>query len=480
MALTHNVAQTFPAFPFARQAARDAGMSDAADDWKNEARRILRLAWPVVLASLNWTLLQLTDVVVVGATGTHEVAGFGGSRAVTFITLMAAIGWMSGVLVFASQADGAGEARKTGDVYRQSLVLGSMIGLAGGAILYVFAEPLLAMMGVADAVIGISADVVRVMALAFPAQLILIAASNFLEGISHPRRVMVVNLMMLPLNALLAWALATGQFGFPAWGAYGAGLATTISLWIGAAAMLWAVRHLPDHDARSVRGLSLRDLMAAFPGALAMARFGFVPALASGLELAGFSWLIALSTKLGDVTSHAFQIVFATHNVTFGFALGFGSAAGVRAGNAVGEGAPEAARRRTLIAAGLALAVMAVHMLLLLAFGGVLAQAFPARAEVHLLAAAMLGVWAPFILFDGLQVVFMFALRSIGDQVAAGVNGILAFFLVTGGLGWFLLQQGYGPYALVWGSGAGMLVAALLNGGRFLWVMRPSAISRRS
>ena len=66
------------------------------------------------------------------------------------------------------------------------------------------AEPLLAMMGVADAVIGISADVVRVMALAFPAQLILIAASNFLEGISHPRRVMVVNLMTLPLNALPA------------------------------------------------------------------------------------------------------------------------------------------------------------------------------------------------------------------------------------------------------------------------------------
>ena len=107
-------------------------MDHAAQDWKNEARRILRLAWPVVMASLNWTLLQLTDVVVVGATGTHEVAGFGGSRAVTFITLMAAIGWMSGVLVFAAQADGAGDKHKTGDDYRQSLVLGATIGLAGG------------------------------------------------------------------------------------------------------------------------------------------------------------------------------------------------------------------------------------------------------------------------------------------------------------------------------------------------------------
>jgi MATE family multidrug resistance protein len=66
----------------------------------------------------------------------------------------------------------------------------------------------------------------------------------------------------------------------------------------------------------------------------------------------------------------------------------------------------------------------------------------------------------------------MFALRSLGDQVAAGFNGILAFFLVTGGLGWWLVQSGAGAFALVWASGAGMVAAALLNGGRFLWVMR--------
>ncbi len=103
---------------------------------------------------------------------------------------------------------------------------------------------------------------------------------------------------------------------------------------------------------------------------------------------------------------------------------------------------------------------------------GSIARAFPAVPAVHDLAAAMLGVWAFFILFDGLQVVFMFALRSLGDQVAAGLNGIVAFFLITGGLGWWLVQSGQGPFALVWASGAGMVAAAALNGGRFLWVMR--------
>ena len=39
-----------------------------------ETRRLLALAWPVVLTSLNWTLLQVTDVMVVGLVATEEVA----------------------------------------------------------------------------------------------------------------------------------------------------------------------------------------------------------------------------------------------------------------------------------------------------------------------------------------------------------------------------------------------------------------------
>ena len=50
----------------------------------DESRRIMGLAWPVVLTSLNWTLLHLTDVIVVGLTGTGEVAALGnfGLRAI--------------------------------------------------------------------------------------------------------------------------------------------------------------------------------------------------------------------------------------------------------------------------------------------------------------------------------------------------------------------------------------------------------------
>jgi MATE family multidrug resistance protein len=97
---------------------------------------------------------------------------------------------------------------------------------------------------------------------------------------------------------------------------------------------------------------------------------------------------------------------------------------------------------------------------------------FPATDPVHRLAAAMLVLWAPFILFDGVQVVFVYALRSLGDQVVAGVNGIIAFFVITGGLGVLLVHCGYGPNGLVLASGLGMVVAAMLHGLRLGWISR--------
>ncbi len=83
----------------------------------------------------------------------------------------------------------------------------------------------------------------------------------------------------------------------------------------------------------------------------------------------------------------------------------------------------------------------------------------------------MLALWAPFILFDGVQVVLAYALRSLGDQVAAGINGILAFFMLTGALGLWTVHAGWGPVGLVWASGAGMVAAALLNGARMIAIM---------
>jgi multidrug resistance protein, MATE family len=437
-----------------------------------ETRRILALAWPVMLTSLNWTILHVTDVVVVGFAGTEQVAALGASRTLTFPGIVMGLGALTGVLVHVSRADGARELPGTGRVFHQGLLLAAVLGLASAVVLFALAEPMLAALGVAPAIAPLSAQVVRVMALAYPFQLLIVAASFFLEGVSRPRRVTAVNLAILPVNALLAWALATGQLGLPALGAVGAAAATAIASALGAAGMLAAAWTLPRAGERGVRDLRALFSGPTLRGALGLAGFGLVPAIASGLELVGFSVLIALSTELGDVTAHAFQIVFSVHNVTFSVALGLGSAAGVRTGNAIGEGAREAAAGRIAIAAVLAVIATGLLAVLLVLWPQPVVGLFPAVPAVHAAALAMLPVWAPFILFDGMQVVFVYALRSLGDQVVTGVNSIIAFFLVTGGLGLWLVHGEWGATGLALASGSGMVVAAALHGARLVWLSR--------
>ena len=436
-----------------------------------EAKRILRLAWPIMLTSLNWTLMHLIDVVVVGQYGTEELAALAASRTLTFISIVMGLSALSGVLVYVSRADGAGRISEAGDILRSGIALGLAIGAVTMTLLILWAEHLLRLVGVDETLLEPGAAVVRAMALAYPAQFIIAASSFFLEGISRPQRVMTVNLAMLPVNALLAWAWVGGYLGLPALGAVGAALATATVSTAGAILILVLCWTVPRAGERGVRDWTAAAVRRAWAGVPRLAWFGLVPAVAAGLELAGFSWLMALSTQLGSAAAGGFQVMLSIHNIGFALSMGFGSAAGVRVGNAVGAGERDQAWPRALIAGGLAGIILGSLSILLVIGARPAVWPFSDDPEVLALAASMLAVIAPFLLFDGLQYVFGSALRSLGEQVWAGINGIIGFFIVTGGLGWLLVRWGWGPDGLAYAAGIGMLLVGLLQFGRLAWVL---------
>jgi MATE family multidrug resistance protein len=166
------------------------------------------------------------------------------------------------------------------------------------------------------------------------------------------------------------------------------------------------------------------------------------------------------------------------HNIAFALSMGFGSAAGVRVGNAVGAGEPEAAWPRALIAGGLASLILGSLSILLVAGARPAVWPFSDDPEVLALAASMLAIVAAFLLFDGLQYVFGAALRSLGEQVWAGLNGIVGFFLVMGGLAWLFVRAGWGPDGLAYAAGIGMLVCGMLQFARLSWVLRVRPVRR--
>src|SRR3546814_7340446 len=127
-------------------------------------------------------------------------------------------------------------------MFRQGVALALLMVLLCMGVLRFWAETLVRGACIAPDLVARGTSVVRAMAFAFPPQFVLCAAAYTLEGVSQPRRAMAVNLVMLTVNAALAWAWAGGHWGLPAAGAVGAALATSLTSIFGALAMLGADR----------------------------------------------------------------------------------------------------------------------------------------------------------------------------------------------------------------------------------------------
>lgn len=438
----------------------------------SEARRLFALAWPVALTSLQWILLNLTDTALVGHFSTDELGSLGAGRAITWVAVVMGIAGLTGVLVFAGRADGAGERHKAGDALRQGLVLAAVYGVVTSALIQLSADHVVALMEVAPPLRSSAALFTRVITLGLPFQLVFSTASYFMEGISRPRVAMIVNIASLPVNALLAYLLINGHLMWGPMGAAGAGLATVITTVIACTVMLILIQRMPDAEAYGLRvpGSFLATYLRAWREGGELRRFAVAPGIAAAFELAGFSILMAVAAHQNAAISGAFQAAISLHVFSLAASGGLASAAGVRAANAVGEGRPDAVRARTLIAAGMAALTLLSFGAVYLIFAETLLLPFSEDPEVVALGAAMLRIFAPFLVGDGVQFVLLYALRSLGDQKIAGVISTVAFFGVMGLGGWALAGPlGLGPLGLAWGVSAGIVVAAIGLGARFWW-----------
>ncbi len=445
-----------------------------------ETRRLLTLAWPIALTNLHWILLNLIDTVLVGHASTRELGHLSAGRAITYVVIVCALASLSGILVFVARADGAGTPAKAGDVLRQGLLFAAAMATVSLIGLWLAADQLMVFARVPAELRAGGAFYVRMMALAYPPQMAFIAASFFLEGISRPRAAMLINIATFPVNALLAWALIGGHGGLPALGAGGAALGTALTVTLATAAILAYVHLMPDAEhwgvARVAEPFARRWGRAWREGA-PLRSFAAAPGISAALELIGFSVLIALSTRFGPAVAGGFQGAIAFHNISIATSIGLASAAGVRVGNAVGAGDQHATATRGFLAAGLALAALLAFAVVYRVGAAALMPVISNDPAVVAQGAAMLRRLAPWIPFDGVQLVFLFALRSLGDQVWAGGVSILAFFVVMGGLGWWLAMHGAGPLGLIDGLIWGTVLAAALLAGRFAWKARQGSLS---
>ena len=270
------------------------------------------------------------------------------------------------------------------------------------------------------------------------------------------------------LNILLNWVFIYGHWGVPAIGVTGAGWATLIAR----TSVLVGILLLPRLDGtlkpwsprrwtKPLSGVPIRRLVS----------FGAPVALLHFFEVGAFAFAAVMTGWLGARAMAAGQIAITCAATTFTFALGFATAVGIRVGHAWGRNERARMRRVGLNGMGCTAMVMGSFGVLFLLLRHSITALFSPDMEVVLLAASLLLVAAFFQLFDGQQVVTIFALRGMGDVRVPATIGVIAHWCLAIPAGYLLaFHVGLGVIGIWIGLALGLAVLGITLGWRFHWL----------
>lgn len=437
---------------------------------KAETSTIVRLALPLTVAQLGQTAISLVDVAILGRASAVDLAGASIGRSINFAAVAIGIGVASALEPLASQAVGADDHE---EAWRS--LLAAIVGCA-----LVWVPISAAAIGATYLLIplGVEADLVpptrAFLAPQLPgmlAFLIFIAAKTFLQAHQRAMPVLIASLVANVVNLVVCNLLVRGDealltvglpaMGLPARGAFGAGVASTVSMtvlavWVMVAALGFRPGPKPDERRPAI---PLKKVL----------RIGSPIGLQLLAEIGVFSLVAVLAGKLGRAAVSGHQIAIGLASFTFMGALGISGATAVRVGHAIGE--RRSPRGAGLIGIGLGAAFMTCSALVFLVARRPLVAIFTDEVEVIDVGASLLVIAAAFQLFDGVQAVAAGALRGAADVRFSFVANVVAHWFVGFPLAlWLGFSMRLGARGLWIGLLVGLMLVSVLLLGRFLRV----------
>jgi MATE family multidrug resistance protein len=212
-------------------------------------RTLVSMSLPVLLSLVAEPLTGLADTVFVARLGAESLAAMGAGT-VAISSIFWAFNFLGiGTQTEVAQAYGRHEVERASEIGSLAAVLSIAIGVLLMGVGLLVVPYVSTIMGAEGAVHDFASQYIRVRLFGSPAVLVSLAAFGILRGLQDMRTPFWVAVSVNILNIILDPLLIFGYGPFPRLGIFGAGLASTISQWIGAFWVLTVVFHrlgIPD------------------------------------------------------------------------------------------------------------------------------------------------------------------------------------------------------------------------------------------
>lgn len=442
--------------------------------YTNEFHYNFKLAYPIMLGQLGHVMVGLVDNLMVGRLGAAELAAISLGNSLIFIALSIGIGFSFAITPLIAEADGENNIENGRSFFHHGMILCGINGMVL-FLLLLLAKPILYQLNQPPEVVDLAIPYLEIVAFSMIPLMLFQGFKQFADGLSQTKYAMIATLIANVVNIVFNYLLIYGIWIFPRLELEGAALGTLISRFFMLAFIYYILKNNKKFSPYFIWSKRKQFNKSIFKRILSL---GFPTAMQMFFEVVLFTVSIFLAGLLGTNAQAANQIALNLASMTFMIAVGFSVAATIRVGNQKGRRNYTELRRIAFSIFLMVLIIQAVFALIFILSKGLLPTFYIDNAEVIQIASTLLIVAAIFQLSDGLQVVFLGALRGLQDVKIPSWICFVAYWLVGFPVCWFLgKEEAMGAMGIWLGLFAGLTASAGLLYWRFNYLTKKLIVS---
>jgi len=439
-----------------------------------EGKRLIKLAWPLLIAQITQMLMGVIDTIMAGNYSAIDMAAvaLGFSIIIPLQCFIQGLGLAMPPIL--SRLHGKGNTSDVANAAQQAgylLLACSMVIM----LLWPFVESLVALFPMDPQLFAITVDYVQFVLLSMPAFALYQWLRNFCEGLGTTKPTMIITLVGLACNMVGNYIFIYGAGPIPAFGGAGCGIATAIVIYT----MFFATAVYVALSSRLKKyHLFTRAYKPEFTMIWRTFKLGLPVAMTLLFEVTLFAAVALLLAPFGPSTVAAHQIALNFSAIMFMFPMSLGMALSIRVGYRAGQN--NLTQAKMVVKSGL---TIGMFVAVLTASFTVLAKStiialYTQDQAVFDLANSLLVYAALFQFSDAIQVLSANALRGYKDTTAMSVITFTAYWLVgmptgiiLGRTDW-LTDEPMSAAGFWIGIIVGLSAAAVLLGARVRYIQR--------
>ena len=413
---------------------------------ETSVKYMLKLAAPMVVTTISFTVMQFVDRFMVSRLGTEALAAILPAGIISFVPASFVVGAMTSVNTFVSQSLGRGQKRDCSNYCWQAIYMGLAFFLVVVAIMWSAAPWIFRAFSHPEEVVNLEVIYLRIMLYVQFLAVFIWASSQFFMGVHRPVITMYAALAGQVVNIAANYILIFGKFGFPALGIAGAGWGTFIGVAVDAGIKMAMFLSSDINSKFASRGTINIDL----PKMIDLLKVGFPAGFGFMVNMAAWGIILfGLVGRFGKEALAATSAVFACLSISFMPVVGLGKALTAAVGKSIGKGRKDMAIKQTSLCLRVALVYMGLVGLCFLTFRSNLMTLWSSDDKVINIGINIFILAAIFQVFDAVLLTYNDALRGAGDTlwlaaieasgaaIIMGLGGfcMLKFFPQLGALG---------------------------------------------